>query len=174
MLVIFLVGIIAALAMPNLIVQDDFEVLQQSAREMLVAMQLQDEEAVLTGTQHGLRLEPGEADPNGEVSFQWLVWSADKRLWTVAEDQLRQFDGVIGGAAEFTLLIDGQPVVEQEPSSKTEESEQRIPQIVMYSSGEITDFELVLRGPDATNFVTLRGSYEGLSLDDDRQDGASD
>jgi type II secretory pathway pseudopilin PulG len=174
MLVIFLVGIIAALAMPNLIVQDDFEVLQQSAREMLVAMQLQDEEAVLTGTQHGLRLEPGEADANGEVSFQWLVWSADKRLWTVAEDQMRQFDGVIEGAAEFTLLVDGQPVAEQEPPPKAKESDQRIPQIVMYSSGEVTDFELVLRGPDATNFVTLRGSYEGLSLDDDRQDESRD
>lgn len=174
MLVIFLVGIIAALAMPNLVVQDDFEVLQQSAREMLVAMQLQQEEAVLTGTQHGLRLEPGEANADGGVAFQWLVWSADKGLWTVAEDQLRQFDSVIDGAAEFTLLIDGQPIAKQEEASKAGEDTQRVPQIVMYSSGDVTDFELVLRGADATNFVTLRGSYEGLVLDVDRQDETGD
>lgn len=174
MLVIFVVGIIAALAMPNIVVQDDYEILRQSAGDLLEVMQLQEEEAVLTGTQHGLRLETGELDAEAEVGYQWLVWSADKRLWTVAQDRMRQYDGTIKGAAEYTLTIDGQPVEPQEPSAGAKEAAQQIPQIVIYSSGDITDFELVLRGADATHTVTLKGSYEGLSLDDGREGEPTD
>jgi general secretion pathway protein H len=174
MLVIFLVGIIAALAMPNVEVQDDFEVLQRSARELLAAMELQEEESILTGTQRGLRLESGNLDADGEIAYQWLVWSADKRQWTVAEDLMRQYDGVIAGAAEYTLTIDGQPVVPQEPATGSKAVELPVPQIVIYASGDITDFELVLRGIDASNFVTLKGSYEGLELDDDREGESPD
>jgi general secretion pathway protein H len=169
MLVIFVVGIIAALAMPNVVVQDDFEVLQQSAREMLAAMELQEEEAILTGTQHGLRLESGDLDADGEVGYRWLVWSADEQQWAVARDSMRQYDGVIAGALEYSLTIDGQPVVPQRVEAGSKETEQKVPQIVIFSSGDITDFELVLRGADASDFVTLRGSYEGLELDDDRE-----
>ncbi len=171
---IFLVGIIAALAMPNVEVQDDFEVLQRSAQELLAAMELQEEESILTGTQRGLRLESGNLDAEGEIAYQWLVWSADKRQWTVAEDLMRHYDGVIAGAAEYTLTIDGQPVVPQEPAAGSKEKEQQVPQIVLYASGDTTDFELVLRGMDASNFVTLKGSYEGLELDDDREGESPD
>ena len=174
MLVIFLVGIIAALAMPNVVVQDDFEELQQSAAQLLAAMQLQEEEAVLTGTQHGLRLESGNLNADGEIAYQWLVWSADKMQWTVAEDSMRQSDGVVNGAVEFALTIDGQPVEPQKPATGSKADEQQVPQIVIYSSGDITDFELILRGIDASNAVTLKGSYEGLELDDDREGESSD
>lgn len=173
MLVVFVVGIIAALAMPNIVFQDNRQRLEQSARELLTLMELQGEEAILTGTQRGLRLDVQTDERGDKLAYQWLQWSADEVKWLVAADQGRRLDGAVQGATGFDLLIDGQPVVAEEPpASDAEETLLPTPQIVLYASGDITNFELVLHSTDAQGLLTLRGGYEGLSLDDGSVDAS--
>jgi hypothetical protein len=114
-----------------------------------------------------------------------MVWSADNSLWLEAPDQMRQLQGALKGVFDFLLLIEGQPVVVAEDAGNADSGEVEgegsgrvkqlpAPQIVIYSSGDITDFELNLLSADARASVTLLGGYEGFSLRDDDQDAAAD
>ncbi len=185
MLVVFVVGLIAALAMPNLVIQDDKQKLRVSAQNLLTLMRLQEEEAILTGTQRGLRLSRHNNGGSVAIGYQWMVWSADNSLWLEAPDQMRQLQGALKGVFDLVLLIEGQPVVVAEAAGNADSGEPGsegsggaktlpAPQIVIYSSGDITDFELNLLSVDAGASITLVGGYEGFSLRDDDEDAAAD
>lgn len=174
MLVIFVVGIIAALAMPNLLVQDEKQRLRESAEGLLRLMQLQEEEAILTGGQRGLRLYRRDRSAASAVSYQWLSWSSDSGLWLADTDQARQLEGALQGVFDFELLIDGQPVppaeepVVSSTATASQDAEKPLtPQIVIYSSGDVTEFELNLQGPEGQLSATLLGGFDGLSMRDD-------
>lgn len=169
MLVVFVVGIIAALAMPNLVIQDDRQVLRQTAQGLLELLRLQEEEAVLTGSQRGLRLYR-QGDGDESIIYQWLVWSADSALWLEAPGQMRQFSGELRGVSDMVLLVEGQQVQVADGADVSDTDTPLTPQIVVYSSGDITDFELNLLGPDNSVSMTLVGGYEGVSLRDDDTD----
>lgn len=169
MLVVFVVGIIAALAMPNLVIQDDRQVLRETALGLLDLLRLQEEEAVLTGSQRGLRLYR-QGDGDDSIIYQWLVWSADSSLWLEAPGQMRQFSGALRGVSDVVLLVEGQQVQVADGADNSDTDKPLTPQIVVYSSGDITDFELNLLGPDNSVSMTLEGGYEGVSLRDDDTD----
>jgi hypothetical protein len=98
---------------------------------------------------------------------------------------MRQLQGALKGVFDLVLLIDGQPVVVAEGADNGDSGEAASedsgaanklppPQIVIYSSGDVTDFEMNLLSADAGASVTLLGSYEGISLRDDDEDTAAD
>ena len=188
MLVVFVVGLIAALAMPNLVIEDDKQKLRGSAQNLLTLMRLQEEEAILTGTQRGLRLSRQDSGGSVAIGYQWMVWSADNALWLEAPNQMRQLQGALKGVFDLVLLIEGQPVVVAEAAGNAGNADSGepgiegsggakalpAPQIVIYSSGDITDFELNLLSADAGASITLVGGYEGFSLRDDDEDAAAD
>ncbi len=188
MMVIFVVGIIAALAMPNLVLEDDSQALKKSADKLLTLLELQGEEAILTGTQRGLRLFQRQDDGDTSYHYQWMAWASDQGQWLAAEGQMRQLEGEIRGVGDLVLAVEGQPVeIEQElkargdrPGSVGEtnkkddkgKKKQLIkPQAVVFSSGEVTNFDLTMTSSDGELTLVLSGDYDGVSLRDGEEAG---
>ena len=157
-----------------------------SAEKLRTLMQLQEEEAILTGTQRGLRLF--QQDREGELSYRyrWMVWAAQEGAWQAAPEQMRQLEGAIDGVGDLVLRVEGKPVeIEQElqakrlgqprdtgkASNKRKGEKESAPQIILFSSGEITDVEISLSSADGLATLILTGGYEGLLLKDEAEEG---
>lgn len=185
MLVIFIVGIVAALAMPNLVVEDEGQALHKVAEELRALLELQEEEAILTGTQRGLRLYQYDDDGDLRTRFRWLVWVSDEGAWRAIPNQ-RRLQGEFPGRADITLTIEGRPVdIEiEDPREQMDEAKEELdeeaesdserdkkeqppsPQVIVFSSGEISEFELIMASVNGDTTLSLSGGYEGLVLDD--------
>jgi general secretion pathway protein H len=169
LLVIVIIGVMASLIMPSLSSDDDGRVLQQSVAQALSIMALQEEEAILTGSQSGLLIfrrteEGGEGDE--AFHYQWLSWSTVDELWAAAQVP-RRFNGVFNGASEALLLVEDREL------EIAEYDAQLLPQIVIYASGETTDFELSLMAQEADDKRAewvLIGGYQGIRLRQEEDD----
>ena len=173
LLVIVVLGIIAGLVMPALLGDEASRVLRRSVDQALAVMTLQEEEAVLTGVYKGLLIARHSEDSNGHQSdagevvfYRWFDWAADEERWVVA-DVPRRFNGTFDAVGDIQLTIDGKEV------TIPDDAPERRPQIVIFSSGEVTEFELRLAagGNDDTLVEwTLVGGYDGIRLADEDED----
>ena len=115
-----------------------------------------------------------------------MVWAAQEGAWQAAPEQMRQLEGAIDGVGDLVLRVEGKPVeIEQElqakrlgqprdtgkASNKRKGEKEPAPQIILFSSGEITDFEISLSSADGLANLILAGGYEGLLLKDEAEEG---
>ena len=174
MLVMLIIGVIASLAMPSLPSRDDARVLERSTRTLLAILQLQEEEALLTGGVRGIRfLDNIDAEP-ARYHYQWLVWSSFTELWQAADGKVAQLDGALRGAGDLRLQVEGRDVKLALNAERNDPGALLTPQIVLYPSGEVTDFELTLSSEAGGEEITITGGYEGVRLRESDNDTQSD
>jgi general secretion pathway protein H len=121
----------------------------ETERDRLLALadHLRDQ-AALQNREYGLRCFDG--------GYQFLVYDARERVWTNGEDDLLRARELPEGL-ELKLWIEGQPVAL--PSADMEEGE-LLPQVLLYSSGDLNLFELELRRKDGGAGVRLSPAIE--------------
>ena len=172
LLVVVVVGIIAGLAMPVLVRKDDAGLLKQSAQALLAGMAWQEDEAVLTASQRGLQLfrRPGE---DAVVVYQWYTWSRAQGVWQPIAGTAGS--GTLKGVAQLALRVDERevelPLRGQAAEGSMVSGEQQEPQVIFYSSGEISEFELTLVPSGGAGAMVLRGGFAGTELSE-QGDGA--
>ena len=127
--VILIVGVVSGVLVLSADLASGQAKVRDEARRFAQLIELLCEEAVLQQHQFGAAVE---AD-----GYLFLVW--EDQAWlprSAGVFRPRKFPS----AVDAELLIEGQPALPEESSGT--------PQVVCYSSGELTPFELALAGPD--------------------------
>lgn len=134
LVVLVLVGLLASLAIVNLGGGREQREMTSKIRELYVLMQTASEQAILNNEELGLVID--------EEGYRFVVFDELEREW--ASESARLFQG--RGFPEWmsvTLFTEGDiPRLASGEDDEDEEENQLRPDIVFYSSGETTAFEL--------------------------------
>ena len=127
---------------------------ETESRRLAALLQFVAEEALVQGRDYGVEFF---AD-----GYRFLSWDPDSRLWSVVEDEAALRRRTLPPDVELVLAVDGREVVvEPEGRRARDAAETLAPQVAVFSSGELTPFELfVVRGFAADAWV-LRGRMDG-------------
>ncbi len=134
LVVLVLVGLLASLAIVNLGGGREQREMTSKIRELYVLMQTASEQAILNNEELGLVID--------EEGYRFVVFDELEREW--ASESARLFQG--RGFPEWmsvTLFTEGDiPRLASGEDDEEDEENQLRPDIVFYSSGETTPFEL--------------------------------
>ncbi|WP_111496857.1 MULTISPECIES: type II secretion system minor pseudopilin GspH [Marinobacter] len=132
MVVMVVVGLLAVIAVVNLGGGAQQRELENQARELFLLMQTASEQAVLTNSEMGLAVD-GER-------YRFLAYNAVEGEWQPQQERLfaqRQLPEWMSLTYEVEDDLPALP-------GQTEEDDAPEPDIVFYSSGEMTPFNMVL------------------------------
>lgn len=162
LVVIVIIGIVSSVALLSLGILGDDRELQTEARRLISLVEVAQDEAVMQGRELGLELMAHsyrfvEYNP---FTNQWgdLVGDATFRMRQLPED------------IELELYLEGRNIMlEDEPADfdnpdmvgAAGPKETYTPHILVFSSGDITPFELHVLRSDSNQAVALRGGLTG-------------
>jgi general secretion pathway protein H len=114
------------------------------------------ERAELQTLEYGLRMTPS--------SYQFVVYDNRTRQW--GEDTLDTTLGLhrLPAGLDFSLVVEGRKVILKEPDTSSKLKSGIVdmtPQVMLFSSGDISDFELTLARAQAGRSVTLSDAPDG-------------
>ncbi|NWO05934.1 MAG: type II secretion system minor pseudopilin GspH [Alteromonadaceae bacterium] len=141
LVVLIIVGLLAALAVANLAGGSQQRELREQVRELYLLMQTASEQAVLNNREYGLVLD--------DSGYRFVAFEDENREWAAYSERLfrpRTFpDWVV-----LTSFIENDL-----PKLASDESDTLRPDVVFFSSGETTPFELefTLQGTDESPLV---------------------
>ena len=134
LVVLIIVGLLAALAVGNLAGGSQQRELREQVRELYLLMQTASEQAVLNNREYGLVLD--------NSGYRFVAFEDENREWAAYSERLfrpRTFP-------DWLVLT---PFIESDlPRLASEENEALRPDVVFFSSGETTPFELEFTLPD--------------------------
>lgn len=124
--------------------------LEKESERMLALLHYTREQAELRTREYGLLCD--------EHHYQFVIFDPRKELWVVMEtdDTLRGRD--LPAGLTLNLTVEGRPVVLHRPP----DSKDLTPQVMIYSNGDLTPFELTMERKDAHRSVTLASNDAGL------------
>lgn len=146
LVVLVIVGIVTGLAVIAVRGKSLDQVAEEELRRLQGLLDLASEQAVLEGREYGVAFS--------EQGYQFLRFQ-DLRWSPVLDDELFRERQLESGLV-LTLSVEKRPV-----QLITTGSEPQRPQILLYSSGERTEFELTIRPRDQQAHARLYGSELG-------------
>ena len=162
LVVITIIGIVMSIAILSLGILGDDRDLQQEGRRMIALVQVAQDEAVMQGREFGLEVM---AD-----SYRFVEYDPLLGLWSelVGDDTLRlrqlpedvEFDLYLEGKR---VLLDPEPAQFEAPEETAyrDPSETYAPQILIFSSGDMTPFELHIVRPVDDQQLILEANLLG-------------
>lgn len=158
---VVIIGIVMSVAILSIgVVGDDREV-RTEARRLIALLEVAQDDAMLQGREFGIEFLVGgyrfvEYDP---VVNEWTEPFGDDslRFWPLPEE------------VEFSLYLEDRLVdldadpasLEQASDNERQASEQYAPHLLIYSSGDMTPFELLLTRRYDQQVAGLRGDFLG-------------
>ena len=132
LVVIVILGIVAATAVFSIVTLGRDDRLQEEALRLTTLLRLASEEALLSGRDIGLYLE--------EDNYRFLLYSRETFQWLLLEgdDIFRPWN--LPDEVYFSVAVEDREIV-LEPLDDIETIE---PQVAVFSSGDITPFEIYL------------------------------
>ncbi|WP_404362935.1 type II secretion system minor pseudopilin GspH [Marinobacter sp.] len=127
LVVLVLVGLLASLAVVNLGGSADRRELENTVRDLYLLMQTASEQAILNNQELGLVLE--------DRTYRFVVFNDEERSWVSQSERLFR-PRTLPEGTEVTSIVENDL-----PTLASDEEALR-PDIVFFSSGEITPFEL--------------------------------
>lgn len=144
MVVLVLIGIITSFAVLS-VRGGESDRLATEARRLAALMELTQQEAILRTEQRGIRFT--------ETGYVFLVLDQD-RQWRSANDVHRLNSYELPSGLTLQLQVEGRPV------NLKKDDDAALPQVLLLSSGEATDFSLTLISDDRQRFM-LSGDLTG-------------
>lgn len=134
MVVMVVVGLLASLAIVNLGGGSQQREMTSKIRELYVLMQTASEQAILNNEEFGLVID--------EQGYRFVVFDELEQQWKSQSERLFQGRG-FPESMSVTLFSEGDiPRLARGDEEEEDEENQLRPDIVFYSSGETTPFEL--------------------------------
>lgn len=143
MVVLLLIGILTGFAVLSVRGVSEDERLAEEARRLAALLELHHQEAVLQGEERGIHF--------GEGGYTFMVLDRTK-AWVSLQDSPLLTRHELPHGFHVDLWVDGRPVDLGEPSAE--------PQVLLLSSGESTDFRIVL-GAEYVRGYTVSGDPLG-------------
>jgi len=162
LVVITIIGIVLSIALLSLGLLGDDRELQTEGRRIIALVQVAQDEATMQGREFGLELSAN--------TYRFVEYDPFLNVWSalIGDDTLRMRQ--LPEDYEFDLYLEGQRVLlELEPASidvpaentNNDFSENYAPHILIFSSGDMTPFELHILRPDQDQAVVLEGGLLG-------------
>ena len=167
LVVIVIIGIITSMAVISVkVLGGDHEMDQEAARLQAILVQSRDD-AMLVGTDVGLRV-----DLHG---YDFLRYDSRKDLWQPVTDDPMLRARTLPDGLTLQLRLEGRDVVfEKDEDSKPllkEGEELVLPQVVVQASGDLVPFDIVLRRDGTTEERRVSGTVEGkVEIHDDARE----
>jgi general secretion pathway protein H len=123
--------------------------LEKESERMLALLQYTREQAELRTREYGLLCD--------ENRYQFVIFDPRKEMWVTMEsdDTLRARQ--LPAGLSFSLTVEARPILMRRPP----DSKDLTPQVMIYSNGDLTPFELTMERKDARRSVTLASNDEG-------------
>jgi general secretion pathway protein H len=147
MVVMVLIGIIASFAVVQIPSNDPSERVYTQARRLVAVLRQQWETAILLGQQRGLHFQAS--------GYRVLLLNPNSKKWQVPTDPNGRVHYELNEAIDLQLSIEGRPVA---VASNAASDDNALPQIMFLSSGEATEFQLVI-SQQATSDTAARTAY---------------
>lgn len=160
-MVIVILSVIAATAVLSIGALGTDEQIDRESRRLMALLQLATEEALFQGRDFGLYVE--------EDRYQFLVYSRDSQLWSSSVGDRSFRERVMPEDLVLSLAVE-----EQDIALETVDDVDDIqPQVGIFSSGEMTPFELYLERRFSDVRYVVVGNADGtveliVGADDDR------
>jgi general secretion pathway protein H len=162
LVVVSIVAIVVSIAVMSLGVLGDDRDLRKEGRRMIALVQLAQDEATMQGREFGIEFMT--------TSYRFVEFDPFLNAWgeIIGDDTLRLRQ--LPEGAEFDLSIEGQRVLlEPEPArfelpeddSPADVMEDYAPHILVFSSGDMTAFELRILQPDLDQSIALESNLLG-------------
>ena len=162
LVVIVIIGIVLSIAILSVSLVGGDKAIRKEAQRMMALLEVARDESMLQGREYGLELMLGgyrfvELDP---ISGQWSEIIGDDTL------RMRKLPQEL----EFQLYIEDRPVILKPNPAETERDESEMargleryaPHVLIYSSGDLTPFELhIVRAVD-DSVVAIEGDIMGM------------
>ncbi len=142
LVVLFMIGIITGLAVLS-VNHGEAEQLTREAQRLAALMALNQEEALLRGEQRGVGFT--------ESGYQFYSWDPKNRWLPLEDSELLKAHQLPKGF-KLQLSLEGRPVILSQSTDK--------PQVLLLSSGESSDFNLILTVADLPGYQ-LSGDATG-------------
>jgi general secretion pathway protein H len=154
LVVVVIIGIIAAMAVFSVGALRSDDPLETEARRLTALVELVAEEALVQGRDFGV-----EFFTDG---YRFLSWDPDTRLWSVVADEAVLRRRTLPGGMRLALAVEGREVVVDAEERRGERlPDQLVPQVALFSSGELTPFEIFLLRDLISDAWMLRGRVRG-------------
>ena len=162
LVVVSIIGIVLSIAVISLGVLGDDRELREEARRFAALVQVAQDEAVMQGREFGIEFM--------STGFRFVEYDPFLNTWgeIIGDETLRMRQ--LPEDAEFDLWIEGQRVLlETDPAEfgDPEENESRseitayAPHVLVFSSGDMTPFELHVLRNDLDQSITLESNLLG-------------
>ena len=124
--------------------------LEKESERMLALLQYAREQAELRTREYGLLCD--------ENRYQFVIFDPRKEMWVAMEsdDTLRARQ--LPAGLSLRLTVEARPILLR----RSPDSKDLAPQVMIYSNGDLTPFELTMERKDAQRSVTLASNDEGL------------
>lgn len=165
LVVVVIVAIVASIAVMSLGLAGDDRELQTESRRLVSLVEVARDEAMMQGREFGLEFMTG--------AYRFVEYDAFTGQWTeLFDDDLLRLRHLPEGM-ELELFMDGQRVVlDPEPAEindpesrendlRRDPSEDYAPHVMIFSSGELTPFEIQVLRPDLDQVIALRTNLSG-------------
>jgi general secretion pathway protein H len=154
LVVIVILAITASMVVLGMATLKTDDPAETEARRIAALMQFVAEEALVQGRDYGIEFF---AD-----GYRFLSWDPDTRLWSVVGDEAALRQRALPPGLELVLAVDGREVVlEREERQRVTDAETLAPQVAIFSSGELTPFELFLVTGFASDAWMLQAQLHG-------------
>lgn len=140
LVVMVLMALLSAAAISTLRFSFGDDDIETEARRIGALVNLAAEEALLTGREIGMELD------QRQISF-WEFEPFEQRWLALGQDDGPFRSRTLPDGIETDLVLEGQPVVLGE-DGEDDDDDQPEPQVLMFSSGQMTPFTLLLEDRD--------------------------
>jgi general secretion pathway protein H len=151
MVVLALIGIITSFAVISIRGNTIAEQLETEARRLAALLELNRQEAIMLSRQRGVRF-----DQHGYTFLQFDEQADDDNAWIVVDQAGVPVSRSVAGSIEINLVVEGRPL--------PPEANPQVPQILLLSSGEVTDFSVTFASEYTTGYTLAGDAFGHLSL----------
>jgi len=162
LVVISIVGIVMSIALLSLGLLGDDRDLQQEGRRMIALVQVAQDEATMQGREFGLEIM--------QDAYRFVEYDPFLNVWVelLGDDTLRMRR--LPEDHEFGLFLEGRSVLldlepatfdDPEETSNSNLTESYAPHVLIFSSGDMTPFELHILQADRDQVVILESNLLG-------------
>jgi general secretion pathway protein H len=150
LIVVVIIAIVMATAMLAVGVTGRDRELEKESERMLALLKYTREQAEVHTREFGLLCD--------ENRYQFVTFDPRHDEWVEVEtdEALRGRD--LPDGLSFALTVEARPIVLRRP----EDSKDMTPQVMLYSNGDLTPFELTLQRKEEERSVTLASKDEGV------------
>ncbi|OSM05331.1 putative general secretion pathway protein H [Magnetofaba australis IT-1] len=150
LVVVFIMALMVSMAALSVNTAGDDRVMEEEAKRFTALMRLATQEAITRSEDYGVRFVT--------TGFDFVRFDEEKRVWTPVTDGETFRPRQLPPGIQQELSVEGL-TVELALDYETQERKIR-PHVLLFSSGEITPFELALKGPNAVRYE-MTGSLIG-------------